>query len=226
MTEYREQLQVFLYKNKLNEKPLIHFFDKLSEKTIKYIAKDLINFDKKELQDNYIFSDGNCLNNGKSYAKGGYSVYFTDDQKSPLYIFNKTKLLTCEATNNKAELSGIKLIFKTVYQNQDLFKIYKNIICTDSQYAINCINVWSEKWIKNDWKNSKGESIKNKELIEEIINIKNKIPNEICITFKHVFGHTKDPIDKNTLQWKFWYGNQKVDTNINELFKLTNKNII
>lgn len=219
---YKDKLQAFLFKNKLNEKSLMYFYDEFSENTVKYIVKDLIKLEELK-EDFYIYSDGNCLNNGKLNAKGGYSVHFTDDKNNLFYKFNKTKLISSLPTNNKAELSGIKQIFKTINLNKELFKKDKinYIICTDSQYAINCITEWSVKWINNNWKNSKGECIKNKELIEEIINLRDNIPDDIKITFKHVFGHTKEPSNKDSIEWKYWYGNHKVDNNINELFRLT-----
>lgn len=212
-----KEFEVFLFKHKLNEKTLLCLKDKFSEDTIKSIMIDL---GCPVLDKLYIYSDGNCKGNGKSYAKAGYSVHFTDDKESKLYKFNKTKLISTLPTNNKAELSGVKQIYKTIYENQELFMNKECTICTDSQYSINCIEIWYKNWIKNDWKNNKKEPVKNRELIEDIIKIKDKISKNVIVNFKHVFGHTKEPINKQSLEWKCWYGNNKVDTNINELFKL------
>lgn len=222
MSKYHEQLYSYLFKNKLNQASLIDLSQSFSVNTIQHIIKDL-NI-KENIRDKlYIFSDGNCKGNGKEYAKAGYSVYFGNNE---IYsIFNKTKLIsknTTNVTNNVAELSGIKLIYKTIYQNQSLFKNNDNIICTDSQYSISCISKWSDNWIKNNWINSKGEVVKNKDLIKEILVIKNSIPKDINITFKHVYGHTKEPNDKKSLEWSLWFGNNKVDGDINKLFDIMN----
>lgn len=217
-SKYYQQLQLFLYKNKLNESSIMDLLPKFSSTTIKHIINDLgIIEPPKESNELYIFSDGNCKGNGKKHAKAGYSVFFTDEEESPFYKLNKTRLVVSEPTNNKAELSGIKYIFKTIRDNQDIFKDKKNIICTDSMYSINCIEKWSKSWIKNGWKNSKGEEVKNKELIQEILDLKQQINQDMKIVFKHVMGHTVEPLDKNSLEWKLWYGNNKVDSNINEL---------
>lgn len=221
-SKYHQQLQIFLYKNKLNEMSVMDLLPKFSTTTIKYIIHDLgIMEPPKESNELYIFSDGNCKGNGKKYAKAGYSVFFTDNEDLPYYKFNKTRLVVSEPTNNKAELSGIKYIFKTIQENESIFKDKKNIICTDSMYSINCIDKWSKSWIKNGWKNSKNEEVKNKELIQEIINLRDQIDKDIKISFKHVMGHTVEPLDKNSLEWHLWYGNQKVDNNINELIKMS-----
>lgn len=220
MNKLHQQLQLYLFKNKLNEKSLTEFIKEFSNETVDSIMKDLkINQEKIIIKDRlYIFSDGNCKNNGKKHAKGGYSVYFGDIL--PYLNFNKTRLILKNPSNNVAELSGIKQIYKTIYQNQDYFKDLDNIICTDSQYSINCVDKWSDNWIKNGWKNSKGELVKNKELIEDILVIKNAIPESIKISFKHIYGHTKEPKDKDSLEYKLWYGNNRVDTDINKMFEI------
>jgi ribonuclease HI len=213
----RKTFEVFLYKNKLNQKSLIDISGKLSNTTIENLMKDLMkdlgNPITKETV--YVFSDGNCRNNGRKNAKAGYSIYFSDDRYAQ---FNKTRLVTTEPTNNKAELSGIKAIFKTIDTNKELFQDKQVVICTDSQYSINCIVKWSSNWIKNNWLNSKKEPVKNKELIQSILELQKNI--NVDVSFKHVFSHIQEPQDKTSLDWFYWQGNNKVDTNINKLFGL------
>jgi ribonuclease HI len=222
-SKYHQQLQIFLYKNKLNEKSIMDLLNKFSTTTVKHIIQDLgIIEPPKESNELYIFSDGNCKGNGKKNAKAGYSVLFIDNLEDSLFTkFNKTRLVVSDPTNNKAELSGIKYAFKTISDNQDLFKDKKNIICTDSMYSINCIDKWSKNWIKNGWKNSKNEEVKNKELIQDILTLRESINSEVKISFKHIPSHTSEPIDKKSLEWLLWYGNNKVDSNINELLSLS-----
>lgn len=221
MSKYHKQLQIFLYKNKLNEMSIMDLLNRFSTTTVKNIINDLgIIEEVKESNDLYIFSDGNCKGNGKKNARGGYSVFFTNDTDSPYYKFNKTRLIVTSPTNNKAELSGIKYIFQTILENEDIFKDKKNIICTDSMYSINCIDKWSKNWSKNGWKNSKGEEVKNKELIKDILTCKESIDQNIKITFKHILSHTQEPLDKNSLEYKLWLGNYIVDNNINKILEL------
>lgn len=199
-----KDFEVFLYKNKLNETKLIDIYNKLSDNTLHCIMKDFV------MQDTlYIFCDGGVKGNGKIGARGGYSVYFNEILYSK---FNVTKIVT-DPTNNKCELSGIRKICKILMDNQELFKNKKIVIITDSLYSINAVTLWYKSWIKNDWMTSKKEPVKNKELIEQIINVTNVIP----VTFKHVYSHVKEPINKNTLEWTLWKGNEIVDTNINKL---------
>jgi len=221
----QEKLELFLYKNKLSDKSLIDLLPKFSSNTKHSILKDLSIIQKPENDILYIFSDGNCKSNGKNNAKAGYSVYFLNSSDLELRLydsFNVTKKITSEnVTNNVAELSGIKHIFKVLSENKnlDLFKNNCIVIVTDSQYSLNCITKWNINWIKNGWVNSKKEPVKNKELIQEILEYKNQIGEKLNIKFKHTFSHTKEPSDKKSLEWIIWYGNQRVDDNINKLLK-------
>jgi ribonuclease HI len=222
----KQSFEVLLYKNKLNTKTFIDILPNLSDKTIELIIQDLnLIHNKNEIDQRtlIIWSDGGCQGNGKKNSKAGYSIFFTDDQSSPFYNFNTTKLILSNPTNNKAELSGIEYIFKTICENIQLFQHYRDniIICTDSMYSINCIDKWYKSWIKNNWKNSRGESVKNKEIITQILEYKNIIEqNSIKTKFKHVFSHTREPNDKMSFEYKLWYGNKKVDERINKILNL------
>ena len=167
----------------------------------------------------YAFTDGGCKNNGKKYAIAGYSVFFTDDESSEYYTLNKSGLVIKDPTNQCAELTAISKCIENIISNQVLFNNKKIIIVTDSIYSINCVTKWSKNWKQNGWKNSKGEEIKNKNLIEQMVENYSIITQTIDLSFKHVFSHTKEPIDKNSMQYFLWYGNKKVDDNINDLLQ-------
>lgn len=219
---YKDKFLANLYKNKLNEKTLVDILPYLKSKTVELLEKDLdINTQSETLEeiDNntvYIFTDGACKNNGKKSAIGAYGIYFTEDTNSEFYNFNTVRKIE-EPTNQKAELSAIKYVFKIIYKNQDLFRDKNIIICTDSMYSINCIEKWSAGWLKNDWKNSKGEAVKNQEIIKQILELKSKL--NIKINFKHVFSHLKEPNNQDTLEYKLWNGNNIVDAMINKFLE-------
>lgn len=211
-----QELQIFLYKNKLNEISITDLFEKhkFSSTTIINLLKDLKVIEPNSNDTFYIFCDGGAQN-----GKAGFSVYFGKNEYSK---FNETKIIeTLETpTNNIAELNGIKLIFTIIFENIELFKHQNKqiIIVSDSMYSINCIEKWSKNWLKNGWLNSKKESVKNKELIKEILDLRDKI--DIKILFKHVSSHQKEPDNKDTLEYVLWYGNDLCDRNINDLLQL------
>jgi ribonuclease HI len=66
-------------------------------------------------------------------------------------------------TNNRAELTAIIRALESVDEKQDIK------ICSDSDYSIKCITVWSPNWIKKNWVNSSGKKVENRDLIEMIL---------------------------------------------------------
>lgn len=259
MVDNTEELKKLLFKKHLHDKTIIDLINNFSSKTIDYLIRDLkIHLSKNEQNEQdkthnklpdkiidkvsnklYIFSDGGCINNGRKNAKGGYSVFFTDNPKSEYYQFNFTKLMKSDdnstpVTNNQAELRAIRKIFKTIYDNvkyirddskstieNNPFDNKEIIICTDSMYSINCVTKWIKNWSKNGWINSKGEVVKNKELIEDIADLEKKIIKatsaRTSISFRHVMSHQCEPDDKKSLEWFIWYGNKQVDDNITKI---------
>ena len=211
-----KDLELFLFKNKMNEYSLMDLIDKFSPVTIKLIMKDLevIEEVKESNKKMYIFCDGGAKNNGKSGACAAYSVLFNDNKESPLFKFNKTEKIVGNQTNNVAELTGVLEIFKILNDNSELFKNKDIVIVSDSKYSIDCVEKWSKNWIKNGWINSKKEVVKNKEIIKEIIDLKEKCQK---VTFKHVNSHQIEPKNKKSLEWLMYYGNDYVDKKINEL---------
>lgn len=218
----RKDFEIFLYKNKLNTTSLIEVIGSLSTKTIELLRRDLET--KEEIyQDNnnnviYVFTDGNCKSNGKEKSKGGYGVFFTDDEYSPYYKFNTVRLVVTSPTNQKSELMAIEKLFSIISENEVLFDANKTVmVCTDSMYSINCIEKWSKNWLRNNWKTAKGEEVKNTEIIKSILSKKAKI--KCKVEFRHVRSHMAAPNNTNTVEYRIWEGNYKIDAKINELLE-------
>lgn len=216
----KKELELYLFKNKLNETSLFEIIPKLSSQTIKNIFEDL---DKDNIvleEDNdviYVFTDGNCKKNGRKDAKAGYCVFFTEQEDSIYYTLNKFDVVLNEPTNQKAELTAMYHLFKIIDENEVLFKNKTINICSDSQYTIKCITEWYKNWEKNGYKTSKNENVKNADLIKKIIKLKETTEKTSNINFKHVFSHTIEPKNKNTLEHYIWKGNKVCDELINQL---------
>lgn len=232
MSKNKQNLELFLYKNNLQSKTLIDLLDCFSNKTLEQISKELntsytsisndiksINLDSDSRSDIYIFTDGGCKNNGRKNAVAAYSVHFTEDQNSDYYKFNNSELLTNDPSNQHAELTAIYKCLETIVTNKELFSNKNIIVVTDSVYSMNCITKWSANWKKNGWKTAKGQDIKHKSLIQNIVEHYDDILSFTKLSFKHVFSHLKEPENKESMQYFLWYGNKKVDDNIASLFE-------
>ena len=120
-----------------------------------------------------IYTDGACSGNPGPGGWGAILMY--DEMKKEISGGEKN------TTNNIMELTAaIKAL--------DCLKFPCEVeLYSDSAYLVNAFNQkWIEGWIKNNWKNSNKEEVKNKELWEKLIDL-NKIHK---IKFIKVKGHS------------------------------------
>jgi ribonuclease HI len=215
----RKEFEIFLYKTKLNQFSLLDLLPKLSGKTIQHLMRDFEVVEKSTADENqvYIFTDGNCKRNGKTGAKGGYAVFFSDKDDSPYYNLNYSNLIAKEPTNQKAELLAMQKAFEIVQDNGNIFNSKQITIVSDSMYAIKCLTEWSKNWVRNNWKTAKGEAVKNDLILKRILELKNEVEQTVSIKFKHIHSHTVAPSDQASKEYLLWYGNHKVDEMINQI---------
>ncbi len=112
--------------------------------------------DKKIL----IYTDGACSGNPGPGGWGAVIIY-GDETKE---IFGGEK----STTNNRMELLAAINALKSVCDDSEV------VLCTDSQYVKNGITSWISSWTKNNWKNSKKQEVKNKDLWLELIDVSSK----------------------------------------------------
>jgi ribonuclease HI len=88
-------------------------------------------------------------------------------------------------TNQRAELTAIGRAI-------DIAPIDRTAqIYTDSYYSIKCLTEWFQKWEQNDWKNSAGKPVENKDIIEPIIaRIREREMAKASTKFTWVKGHS------------------------------------
>lgn len=127
------------------------------------------------LDDVIIYTDGACSGNP---GPGGWAA---------ILIFNNTKKEISgglkDTTNNIMEMTA-------VIESLKCLKHACNVnIFSDSAYVVNAFNEkWIYGWIKNNWRTSNKEPVKNKELWEELYSL-TKIHT---VTFNKVKGHANN----------------------------------
>ena len=104
-----------------------------------------------------IYTDGSCLTNPGS---GGWAAIINENNKKKIISGNEKN-----TTNNRMELLAPINALKGIKSSAKI-KIY-----TDSQYVKNGITEWIKSWLNNDWKTSKKEDVKNKDLWIELYNL-------------------------------------------------------
>mgnify|MGYP000649282245 FL=1 len=119
-----------------------------------------------------IYTDGACSGNP---GPGGWgAILMINENKKEISGGNKN------TTNNVMELTAVIEALKLLKRpcNVNLY--------SDSAYVVNAfLQNWISGWIKNGWKNSNKEDVKNKELWQELISL-TKVHN---VTFHKVKGH-------------------------------------
>jgi ribonuclease HI len=105
-----------------------------------------------------IYTDGASRGNGQVGAVAGVGIWFGDNHPQ-----NEGNPLPGDRqTNQRAELAAI-------CRALEIAPIDRNtVIYSDSHYSIQCVTEWYKKWETNQWKNSAGKDVENKDLIKPI----------------------------------------------------------
>ena len=137
-----------------------------------------------------IFTDGSCKNNGRDDAVGGWAYVILDENDN---IIKEDSAAQYNTTNNRMEMTAVieSVLELLSYLNEVEYKDHKVEIYTDSAYIHSCIkDKWYKSWIRNGWKSSTKQSVKNKDLWEVLI----RFFEDEQFSFYKVKGHS-------TSQW-------------------------
>lgn len=120
-----------------------------------------------------IYTDGACSGNP---GPGGWgSILMAGSNQKEISGGQK------DTTNNIMELTAVIEALKLLKRpcEVDLY--------SDSAYVVNAfLQDWISGWIKNNWKNSSKEEVKNKELWQELV----ELTQTHKVTFHKVKGHS------------------------------------
>lgn len=131
-------------------------------------------------------TDGSC---SKNPGPGSYCSIEWEDRDGQLYIvYNKIESYN-NTTNNRMELMAILDVFKLMAETDSQTKF---IIYSDSAYCINMLKPggWIEGWSKNNWMNSKKQTVENLDIIKELYKYRNIILDNCQL--EKVKGHEGD----------------------------------
>ena len=125
-----------------------------------------------------IYTDGACSYNPGPGGWGGIILY--ENHRKEISGFEEN------TTNNVMELKAVIESLKALNENCNV-RLY-----TDSKYIVDSITKWVHNWKNNGWKTSKKKPVKNKELLEEILNL-SKMHK---IDWNWVRGHDGNPLNE------------------------------
>lgn len=133
-----------------------------------------------------VYTDGACSNNP---GPGGWGVVFTGTEELKVLSGFRPK-----TTNNRMELRAVVEAMSYIKFHKSEFEDVEVEIYSDSAYVVNAINnSWVNTWKMNNWKTSKGSSVKNRKLWEVYIGLNDTLNKAgIKYTIIKVKGHSGD----------------------------------
>ena len=125
-----------------------------------------------------IYTDGSCMSNP---GNGGWAAIININGKIKKISGNEKN-----TTNNRMELMAPINALKNI-NSKDPIEIF-----TDSKYVKNGITEWINTWVLNNWKTSKKENVKNKDLWLEL----HKLNQSLNLKWNWVKAHAGDPLNE------------------------------
>ena len=125
-----------------------------------------------------IYTDGSCLSNP---GNGGWAAIININGEIKKISGNEKN-----TTNNRMELLAPIKALKNI-NSKDPIEIF-----TDSKYVKNGITEWINTWVLNNWKTSKKEDVKNKDLWLEL----HKLNQSLSVKWNWVKAHAGDPLNE------------------------------
>ncbi len=125
-----------------------------------------------------IYTDGSCLSNP---GNGGWAAIININGEIKKISGNEKN-----TTNNRMELMAPIKALKNI-NLKDPIEIF-----TDSKYVKNGITEWINTWVLNNWKTSKKENVKNKDLWLEL----HKLNQSLNVKWNWVKAHAGDPLNE------------------------------
>ncbi len=125
-----------------------------------------------------IYTDGSCLSNP---GNGGWAAIININGEIKKISGNEKN-----TTNNRMELIAPINALKNI-NSKDLIEIF-----TDSKYVKNGITEWINTWVLNNWKTSKKENVKNKDLWIEL----HKLNQSLNVKWNWVKAHAGDALNE------------------------------
>ena len=125
-----------------------------------------------------IYTDGSCMSNP---GNGGWAAIINKNGEIKKISGNEKN-----TTNNRMELMAPINALKNI-NSKDPIEIF-----TDSKYVKNGITEWINTWILNNWKTSKKENVKNKDLWLEL----HKLNQSLNVKWNWVKAHAGDTLNE------------------------------
>lgn len=138
-----------------------------------------------------IFTDGAARGNQFERPLAGYGVYFgPGDYRNVAVPLGDVDGRRVRHTNQRAELHAVGHALREIENSASVGDDISYEIYTDSQYAVNALEVWTPKWRDRDWISAAGREVVNRDIIEDASDLLDHLRDcDVDIELYHVRGH-------------------------------------
>ena len=139
----------------------------------------------------YIYTDGACSSNGTTAGRAGIGIFHATNDSRNI----SARLPGIHQTNQRAELFAVlKALEQLYHETLDLKQSptsQKVVIRTDSNYVIQAITDWSQRWEQNGWRSRSGKPVVSKDLFQRARGMLGALEERgVIVGFEHVRGHS------------------------------------
>nr|POE86493.1 ribonuclease hi [Quercus suber] len=148
-----------------------------------------------------VFSvDGACRGNGRPGSQAAAAAVLLT-RSGTHKAWTRTLPDDPTPTNQRAELTAIILALELAlerYRDLDSNPYIDVVIKSDSKYAVNCMNMWINKWRNNGWTNAAGNDVANTDLLRDALDLDIALQSEGSLSYKWI------PRERNELAHGYW----------------------
>ena len=166
-----------------------------------------------------IYVDGGCKGNERPGAIGAAAAVFKlrDGRQRSWY---KKLPNSPTPTNQRAEITAIIIALEQALKLSESLitnPVLDVTICSDSQYAIRCMNEWIYKWSQNGWMNSAGRKVTNRDLIQTASDLDDRLKEEGDVRYVWIPREDNQDADElcNQVMTEMAEARAKIDNTIN-----------
>ncbi|KAF2666074.1 ribonuclease H-like protein [Microthyrium microscopicum] len=161
--------------------------------------------------------DGACRHNGTTAAIASAACVYEQRQNQPNPAWTRILPDHPTPTNQRAELTAIIMAQEQaleIARQRGYRSIYVKI-SSDSSYAVHCLTDWPNIWYDNGWRNARGYRVANRDLIEQALNLDDRLMNWDNMGHSNVeYEH----IPRNRNREADWHCGQALDELEDELY--------
>ncbi|CEJ55300.1 hypothetical protein PMG11_01566 [Penicillium brasilianum] len=127
-----------------------------------------------------IYTDGGCRGNGQPWATGAAAAVFKT-KYGKYRAWTRTLPSNPTPTNQRAEITAIIVALEQALEKYNSLETRPWLdlrIYSDSRYAVECMKNWIYKWTRNGWVNAAGNTVANRDLLEEAFDLDDRLRKE------------------------------------------------